>query len=305
MDWDKETVSLLQTRLELFKQYNIVPTLSIIFYFLVSNGIISNSQRDYQNFKKNIYKTQKRYKFSLSNCETKNNQIQQQLDDKYTPLTDYINHEIARLENIPYIYARTIPRWHNQHHYVEIWIEKASLMPTFRSILKERQVRIITINKYNYQDSIEENIKRLISYKERGKKLHINYFGDSDNFYKNIRNIYTNYPKYSLDLDFKKISITKKQIKKFNLPANYKTVKETKYKKINSNLKSLVRKYNTTLKIELDTFPGIAPKEFKKLVLDSVDKFFDMNIFDKSINAYSPVEIRSKIRSQVLKFVKK
>ena len=66
-----------------------------------------------------------------------------------------------------------------------------------------------------------------------------------------------------------------------------------------------MKKDYKNLKIELDTLPGIAPKEFKKLVLDSVDKFFDMKIFDKSINAYSPLEIRSKIRSRVLKFVKK
>jgi len=307
MDWEKEILPLLQTRLDVFKQNNIIPTLSVIFYYLVSIGVVSNSQNDYKNFKKYFYKARKTGEISLSNFGVNNHDYHsQQLHEKYIPLVEYINQEIARLENIPYIYAKTIPRWHNQPHYVELWIEKASLLPTFRNILKERQVRIIPLNRYNYRNSLEENIRRLIYYKEQGKKLHINYFGDSNYFFKSIRDVYSKYPKYFLDLDFKKISITQKQIKKFKLPENCKTINDTKHKKLNLSSKSfLTNKDITNLKIELDALIGIAPKEFKKLVLDSVDKFFDLKIFEKSINEYSPVEIRSKIKSQVLKFTKK
>lgn len=306
MDWEKEILPLLQTRLDVFKQNNIIPTLSTIFYYLVSIGVISNSQNDYKTLKKYFYKARKTGEISLSNFGVKKHDYHsQQLHEKYIPLVEYINQEIARLESIPFIYAKTIPRWHNQLHYVELWIEKASLLPTFRNILKERQVRIIPINRYNYLNSLEENIRRLIYYKEQGKKLHINYFGDSNHFYKSLRDIYIKYPKYFLDLDFKKISITQNQIKKFKLPEKCNTVNDTEYQKINPNLKSFLKKNDrTNLKIELDAFIGIAPTEFKKVVLDSVDKFFDLKIFEKSINEHSPVEIRSKIKSQILKFAK-
>ena len=306
MDWEKEILPLLQIRLDVFKQNDIIPTLSIIFYYLVSIGIVSNSQNDYKTFKKYFYKAIKKGEISLSNFgSNKHDYKSQQLYEKYIPLIDYINQEIARLESIPYIYAKTIPRWHNQPHYVELWIEKASLLPTFRNILKERQIRIITLNRYNYLNSLDENIRRLIYYKEQGKKLHINYFGDSNHFFKRIRDIYSKYPKYFLDLDFKKISITQKQIKKFKLPEKYKDVNDTKYQKINPNSKSLTTNDRTNLKIEVDAFIGIAPKEFKKVVIDSVDKFFDLKNFETTINEHSPIEIRSKIKSQVLKFTKK
>lgn len=307
MDWETEILPLIQSRLDVFKQHNIIPTLSIIFYYLVSIMAVSNSQRDYQNFKKYFYKARKTGKISLSNLGVNNHDTQfQPMYEKYIPLIDYINQEIARLESIPYIYARTIPRWHNQPHYVEMWIEKASLLPTFRNILKERQVRIILLNRYNYLNSLDENIRRLIYYKEQGKKLHINYFGDPNHFFKNIRDSYTENPKYFLDLDFKKISITQRQIKKFKLPENCKTINDTKHKKLNASSKSFITKDDRkNLKIELNTLIGVAPKEFKKIVLDSVDKYFDLKIFEKSINEYSPVEIRSKIKSQVLKFAKK
>lgn len=306
MDWEKEILPLLQTRLDVFKQNNIIPTLSTIFYYLVSIGVVSNSQNDYKNFKKYFYEARKTGEISLSNFGVKKHDYHsQQLHEKYIPLVEYINQEIARLESIPYIYAKTIPRWHNQLHYVELWIEKASLLPTFRNILKERQVRIIPLNTYNYLNSLQENIRRLIYYKEQGKKLHINYFGDSNHFFKSLRDIYIKYPKYFLDLDFKKISITQNQIKKFKLPEKCNTVNETEYQKINPNLKSFLKKNDrTNLKIELDAFIGIAPTEFKKVVLDSVDKFFDLKIFEKSINEHSPEEIRSKIKSQILKFAK-
>lgn len=307
MNWNKKDLTnTIQKRLEVYKHHNIVPTLSMLFYTLVSLGIISNSCSDYQHLGKYISRAQKTGKLSNKYFEDQDMNFIQDLDDRYVPLIEYINHEIAVLENIPYIYARTIPRWHNQSHYVEIWVEKQELMSTFRSVLRERQVRIVPINRFNPFSLINENVKRLGSYIEQDKKVHINYFGDLDSFSENIHMIFTNkFLEEGLDIDFKRIAINEEQIKKYDLPQNYKIVRSRKSKKIDPSIKSFRDQNYENLQIELDTFPAVAPHEFKKTILECVDRFFDISIFDKAIHEHSPIEIRSKVKSQVLRFVER
>lgn len=307
MNWNKKDLTnTIQKTLEMYKHHNIVPTLSMLFYTLVSLGIISNSSSDYQHLGKYISRAQKTGKLSNKYFEDQDMNFIQDLDDRYVPLIEYINHEISVLENIPYIYARTIPRWHNQTHYVEIWVEKQELISTFRSVLRERQVRIVPINRFNPFSLINENVKRLGSYIEQDKKVHINYFGDLDSFSENNHMIFTNkFLEEGLDIDFKRIAINEEQIKKYDLPENYKIVRSRKSKKIDPSIKSFRDQNYENLQIELDTFPAVAPHEFKKTILESVDRFFDLSIFDKAIHEHSPIEIRSKVKSQVLRFVER
>jgi len=307
MHWNKKDLTnTIQKRLEVYKHHNIVPTLSMLFYTLVSLGIISNSCSNYQRLGKYISRTQKSRKLSIKYFEDQDMNFMQDLDDRYVPLIEYINHEISVLENIPYIYARTIPRWHNQSHYVEIWVEKQELMSTFRSVLRERQVRIVPINRFNPFSLINENVKRLGSYIEQDKKVHINYFGDLDPFSENIHQIFTNkFLEEGLDIDFKRIAINEEQLKKYDLPKSYKIERSRNSKKLDPTTKSFRDQNYENLQIELDTFPAVAPHEFKKTILECVDRFFDISIFDKAIHEHSPIEIRSKVKSQVLRFVER
>ena len=307
MHWNKKDLTnTIEKRLEVYKHHNIVPTLSMLFYTLVSLGIISNSCSNYQRLGKYISRTQKSRKLSIKYFEDQDMNFMQDLDDRYVPLIEYINHEISVLENIPYIYARTIPRWHNQSHYVEIWVEKQELMSTFRSVLRERQVRIVPINRFNPFSFINENVKRLGSYIEQDKKVHINYFGDLDPFSENIHQIFTNkFLEEGLDIDFKRIAINEEQIKKYDLPKSYKIERSRNSKKLDPSIKSFRDPNYENLQIELDTFPAVAPHEFKKTILECVDRFFDISIFDKAIHEHSPIEIRSKVKSQVLRFVER
>jgi hypothetical protein len=49
MNWNKKDFrNTIEKRLEVYKHHNIVPTLSMLFYTLVSLGIISNSCSHYQ-----------------------------------------------------------------------------------------------------------------------------------------------------------------------------------------------------------------------------------------------------------------
>ena len=307
MNWnEKDFKNTIHKRLEVYRRNNIVPTVSMLFYALVSLGFISNSCIHYRRFEKYISKEQKKGKLFTNYFQDQDLNFVQEFDDRYVPLVDYINHEIGVLENIPYIYARTIPRWHNQPHYVEVWIEKQELMSTFRSILRERHVRIISVNRVNPFDFINENVKRLESYIKQGKKIHINYFGNQDSFSKNINQIFINkFLKDAVNLDFKRIAITEEQIKKYDLPENHKIARLSKSKYKNPTLKSVDNRNNENFHIELDTLPAIAPDEFKNMILESVDRFFDISIFDKAIHEYSPLEIRLKVRSQVLRFVER
>jgi len=58
-------------------------------------------------------------------------------------MENYIERGIGHLEGATYNYSESIPRWHGQPHYVEIWIEKDALSEMFKSILGNRQVKIV------------------------------------------------------------------------------------------------------------------------------------------------------------------
>jgi hypothetical protein len=95
---------------------------------------------------------------------------------------DYIDDAIDTLKNLDSDYANQIPRWYNQKHYLEIWIEKDALASTFiRLVEGDVPVRIVPNKGYNSLTFMWENAERLKEIAEdEGKEIHIRYFGDFD-----------------------------------------------------------------------------------------------------------------------------
>lgn len=76
------------------------------------------------------------------------------------------------LDELPDEYVNSIPRWHNQPKYVEIWLEKNAMEGVFSSILTEsRQVRIVPHGGWSSFSFESKNLKRLRYYQSKGKKV--------------------------------------------------------------------------------------------------------------------------------------
>ncbi len=71
MNWNKKDLrNTIEKRLEVYKHHNIVPTFSMLFYTLVSLGIISNSCSQYRRLGKYISRAQKTGKLSTKNLRS-------------------------------------------------------------------------------------------------------------------------------------------------------------------------------------------------------------------------------------------
>src|SRR5215212_7870909 len=146
-----------------------------------------------------------------------------QFSDVYESPQQYIQRGINHIKNAPSKYE--VPRWHNQKHYVEIWIEKQALADTFESFLEDRQVRIAGNKGYAGWTFLSENADRLmeIRIKYPDKRIHILYFGDFDPSGEDMDRHLEDALSYFFDLDcyfidFERIAVTEKQIDEFDLP---------------------------------------------------------------------------------------
>ena len=184
----------------------------------------------------------------------------------------------------------TVPRWHKQPNYVEVWIEKQALADTFSSFLKGRDVRIVVNRGYSSWSFLYENCMRLLDIESSGKEIHLLYFGDFDPSGDDMEDHLDNgLLHFGLgEIEFQRIAVTEEQIEEFNLPPMPKS-KET-IEKVNHDTRKdgFIKKYGKLYVVELDALLAIRPDEFKSIVQESVDQFFDEGIYQAVLSDHQP-----------------
>lgn len=68
-----------------------------------------------------------------------------------------------------------------------------------------------------------------------------------------------------------------------------------------SRTSSFIQKYGKLYAVEIDALPALIPEDFKKLVIQSVDQFYDQNIYDNIIENVSIDEITELLKSRIQK----
>jgi len=161
-----------------FKERKIRPTLRTLFYRLSSPPleVIPNTENAYKRLSKVLVKERKEGRIPWDAIADKVRLVVTNFDDRYETPEEYIQHGINFLKNAHDSY--TIPRWYNQKHYVEAWVEKLELTDTFESFLEGRDVRVVPNAGFASWTFLYENFKRLAAVKEKypDKIIHILYF---------------------------------------------------------------------------------------------------------------------------------
>lgn len=272
-----------------------------MFYALVSLRVIPNSQPHYQYLSHFTARARENGQLSIDCFADRSRRIIQDFNDTYETTEKYIERGINHLECATYYYPKSIPRWHGQPHYVEIWIEKDALSGTFKSILENRQVKIVPNRGFSSVSFDHENIERLKSYQNQGRQIHIRYFGDLDPSGESIDEIIASrLSKYGIfGVDFKRIAVTEEQMNSFNLPRNPDSETLRKLKR-DTRAKSFMSRHNGDLfQIEVDALQAYAPDEFKRLVQESVDKLFDEVTHQQILAEFSPGEINRLVKKSL------
>jgi hypothetical protein len=299
INWKKEVMPIIKERLYFFNQQGIVPTLRTMFYALVSLLIIPNTQSKYQYLSKITSEARMKGELPIDCFADQSRSIIEDFNDEYIDPNKYIERKLAYIENFPKIYRNLIPKWHNQPHYLEIWIEKDALSSTFQSILKDSQVRIVPNRGFSSLTFIHDNIQRLKSYAKDGKEIHIRYFGDLDPSGENIEEvIQKKINAFKINVDFQRVAITEEQMKKFDLPENPDPETISKLHQ-DPRKDAFIRKHGRLFQIELDALQAYAPKEFKQLILGCVHEFFNQQIYDDILNRYSPADLKKLLKESI------
>ncbi len=189
-------------------------------------------------------------------------------------------------------------------HSVEIWSEKNAIVPSFRSTLGDRQVLISPFRGYGSVPFRYENRQRLRQYLKEGLHVHVLYFGDLDPTGQDIlRYIKQMLSEYGImsdpNFDFRYVGVTEEQVKEYNLPKDPDAETLKKLKK-DSRRRGFECNHNGELfSVEVDALPAIVPEEFRKMVLEPVDAYFDDNIYRELMEKYTPSKLTEIVDKRV------
>lgn len=187
---------------------------------------------------------------------------------------------------------------------MEIWIEKQALADTFVSFLQNRQVNIVVNRGYAGWSFLYENCKRLRRIRdENHQDIHILYFGDfdpsGDDMDRHLQNAIGQFGLQDI-VDFKRVAVTLQQVRRFSLPpipSNQETL--DKISKDTRTIKFKEKHGGKLYAVELDALLAVAPDQFRIMVQQSVDQFFDDRVFKRVLREHPPELIDRLVHKKI------
>ena len=176
-----------------------------------------------------------------------------------------------------------------QPKYIEVWIEKQAMYSTFRSILSGWQVIIQPSHGFNSLSTLFEAYERLkrVQNNYPDRDIVILYFGDldpsGDSMDDDLQGRLDHFSKRwgELKYTFERVAVKPEHVQEYNLPEDPDEATASRLRNNDPRYKRFIQKYGKLYAVELDALAGQEPKAFKKLVLDSVSKHFDENIWER------------------------
>ncbi len=210
---------------------------------------------------------------------------------------------LPTLENLDEDFAkRDIPKWYNQKHYLEIWIEKDALASTFIQLTKGNiPVRIVPNKGYSSLTFMSDNAYRLSQIvDDEGKEIHIRYFGDFDPSGKDMdRDIEERLSRYGADVDFKRVATTLEHVERYNLPPMPTDAESIKKYNNDPRKDAFELKQGGSYAVELDALTVYAPNDLRQMVRDCINEFYDPQIYNEEVKKRSTPEFKKEIRQMV------
>ena len=122
------------------------------------------------------------------------------------------------------------------------------------------------------------------------------YFGDFDPSGEDMdRHLVDALSYFDLDsyiIDFERIAVTEDQIDEYDLPPIPEDSETLDKLDKDSRKGGFINKYGQLMAVELDALLAIVPDQFKLLMQESVDQYFDQTIYKTEQARHSPEKIR-------------
>jgi len=163
-----------------------------------------------------------------------------------------------------------LPRWENQSHYAELWVEKDALSGVLRPMAREFHVTMMVNKGYSSQSAMYEASKRFIEAEERGQLTRLFYLGDHDPSGEDmVRDIQDRLETFGSQVIVTKIALTMPQIVQYNPPPNPAKMSDSRADKY-------VAKHGAE-SWEVDALPPEALQDLIREALESVVDAAKMN----------------------------
>ncbi len=307
INW-KNIIEIIKEELKIYNKQGYKPTVRTIFYRLHSKGLISNTTSSYSSLDRATVHAREDDILPMDCFADNSRHVIGDFNEIFYEPNEFIDRYLNHIKIIPEEYPNTIPLWYNQSEYVEVWTEKDAMVGTFQSILKGKDVKIVPNRGFTSWAFLYECMKILKKWKDKGKNIHVLYYGDfdpsGDNMFDELKSRISKLGLESdinlrLDeIDFQRVAVTLEQIKKYNLPVKLDKSTEEKRNR-DSRTTGFVEKYERLYAVELDALPALIPDIFRKLVIQSVEKFYDKNIYTQIISNNSTDEINKLLKNRI------
>ena len=147
--------------------------------------------------------------------------------------------------------------------------------------MEGRDVRIVVNKGYAGWTVLNENANRLfeVQLTQGDKQIHVLYFGDLDpsgeDMDRHLVEALSYFELYSYTVDFERVAVTQDQIDEYGLPPTPEDSETLDKLDKESRKDGFIDKHGELIAVGLDALLAIVPDEFKKLVQESVDQYFD------------------------------
>jgi len=264
-----------------------------IMYICESKGVLKKS--DYTQLCSHLVDWRKDSRISWSDiADGSGRGVHNDFRD-FVDVGDYVKSVVNSFVNCGDNYQQWLNeewRWYGQPHYAEIWSEKHAVVGTIAAHIKGTYVKV-AFNRGNpgwgyMHDNYERLEKELWYYdletrnwKQR-EGVHVWYLGDDDKYGRDMdRQIEEQLDFFGLldkpNFEFKRIAIIPSQIKEFGLKKDFESGKG----------------------YEIDALNAFNQQLFRKLLLDHITPYFDLDIHEQLLEEYSADSTNSLVKERL------
>jgi hypothetical protein len=267
---------LIPAVLELLNEYSTTRvTIRQLFYVLLSRGIIKkNTKATYCALDRRLTEARVKGQIPFSKFQDQSRVVLGDFYYGFEKAEDVFFNAKDTFESAEDTFNGCaddfgLPLWYGQPYHVEVWLEKQALANVFEQVTSQKHIRLAPCRGYPSVTFLYESALWMKRYVPKDKKLVILYFGDFDMRGHDIeRHIGHYFSGFGLDVEIKRIALTKEQIEQYNLPP-------APAKQGDPMARGWIDSQGDVA-WELD---ALEPKVLQSLISQAIDDYFDMQAY--------------------------
>lgn len=293
--WETVCKRALEYAEEVRSKYGIALTLRALFYYLAdAEGLIVHSQTAYKKLSERFARyREKTGKIDI--LEDKTREYRRYYTHHLEDLREYVKFELDLIADRLLRIAK-IPRWYMQRNYVAIWIEKETIA-LVDEVAREYEIDAFPSRGFSSITKLHEAALILKDMINSGKIPVILVLTDFDPSGVFIEQDYkVKIGKYGGYAEFIRVAMNPDQIAKFDLPSIPHD--DPKAERVRRD-----PRYNRWLEycktwgivpniIELDAFAGLRPRDFRNVIVKSIENFFDRRTYEEVVKKIEEERIK-------------